>query len=169
MTNPWKPPKPGRHRAPVIDVEPVELHIRRRHVAVVALAIVAFGWLPAELADSGAPTLLAPMLAPPAAQAAENPPPPNPTDVIQPVTDGVVRTARTAAESLPAVLPSPSTPEPPASVETPSGPVPTLAPAPVVTTTAPAPAPATTTQPAPPPTTQPVPTRAWPPNCGSAP
>lgn len=179
--NPWAQPAPGRHRAPVTPKRPLELQIRKRHLAVVVAAMVAMAWLPAELADTVVPHLLAP----PAAVAAEEPAPPNPTGVIQPVATGVVQPARTAAESLPAVLPSVGSTATPEPAQTVSGLVtatPVAAPpvAPVVTTTAPSapPAPPSTqpaTQPAaqPPvhttPTPRPEPSRAWPPNCGAQP
>lgn len=177
--NPWAQPAPGRHRAPVTPKRPLELQIRKRHLAVVVAAMVAMAWLPAELADTVVPHLLAP----PAAVAAEEPAPPNPTGVIQPVASGVVQPARTAAESLPAVLPSVGSTATPDTAQTVSGPITTPVPtaptvAPVVTTTAPnAPPPPPSTQPATPPpaptapkpTPAPQPTRTWPPYCGAQP
>lgn len=178
--NPWAQPAPGRHRAPATPKPPLELQIQKRHLVVVVAAMVAMAWLPAELADTVVPHLLAP----PAAVAAEEPAPPNPTGVIQPVATGVVQPARTAAESLPAVVPSAVSTALPEPAQTVSGPpiatsVPT-APAvvPVATTTAPSAPPAPpATQPAaqppapttPKPTPASQPTRTWPPYCGAQP
>lgn len=175
--NPWLAPAPGRHRAPVTPKRPLELQLRRRHLAVVAAAMVAMAWLPAELADTVVPQILTP----PTAVAAEEPAPASPTSVIP--------APQTAVQPRTGVPGSPSTPEPAATVSAPATAVvvaepttqPAVPPAPVVTTTAPSPPPAPpSTQPATQPTAQPPvratpkpttprpePTRLWPPYCGS--
>lgn len=172
--NPWAQPAPGRHRAPVTPKPPLELQIQKRHLAVVVAAMLAMAWLPAELADTVVPHLLAP----PAASAAEEPAPVNPTSVIP--------APQTAVQPRTGVPGSPSTPEPAATVSAPNTavvaveptPKPAVPPAPVVVTTAPnAPPPPPSTQPAtqpaaqPPvhttPTPRPEPTRVWPPYCGA--
>lgn len=166
MTAPRDPhlrPDAGRHRAPIIPKPP--RRFRKRHVAVVAAAMVGMAWLPAELADVA--------IAPPEAVAAEERPG-NDTAVIHRTPAKAPRTA-VERRTGPAEGHRPS--EPPTPTAEPVSAAPTTAtvtttPTPVaeppMTTTAAAP---TTAASLPPkqsqtPPTTPAPRPTWPPNCG---